>query len=94
MQLYSCFFSKALGKNHIACYSVLRYDAVGALSLVVVFTGCQIQSFCGPITFIAYCPSHLICFNPITIDTVNAQLKTQVDKFFKALYSNKYIVNL
>ena len=36
------FLSKALGKNHIACYSVLHHDVVslGMLCLLVVFMGC------------------------------------------------------
>ena len=58
--------SKTLGKNHIACYSILHplcihfYKgemvidgmSLGMLCLarVVVFMGYQIQSFCSPIT--------------------------------------------
>ena len=56
-------YFQGFGQERIACYSVLRHDAVslGMLYLVVVFTGCQIQSFCSPITVIAFhCQSDLI----------------------------------
>ena len=78
MHLYTAlvlFLSKALGKNHIACYlvlhgAVLHYcrgvmvtDAVSlGMLCLVVFKEFQIQPFWSPITLIAFhCPSLLIC---------------------------------
>ena len=44
------------------------------LARVVVFMGCQIQSFCSTDTFIAFhCLSLLLCFNRKPIDTINAR---------------------
>ena len=80
IQLYSCFFRQLWAKSillvihfyihsaSIFCKEEMVIDSVSlGMLCLVVFMGCQIQSFCSPITLIAlHCPNLLICFNPIT----------------------------